>query len=51
MIFVNKITGIEVEAEKTDRMGDREGYDVIGPGGSRVWWTKELFEKTYRPQK
>ena len=46
--YVHRKNGQEIWAYRTMRTGV-EGYDVVGPGGGISWWTKELFEKVYKP--
>lgn len=46
--YVHRKGGAEVWAYKITMAGI-EGYNVVGPGGGTVWWTKELFEKVYKP--
>lgn len=48
-IYIHRLSGNEIKAAYTERTGN-EGYDVIGPGGSSTWWSKELFERTYKPK-
>lgn len=45
--YVHRKYGSEVWAYKTFRTGV-EGYDIVGPGGTKTWWTKELFEQIYK---
>lgn len=46
--YVHRKGGAEVWAYKVTMAGI-EGYNVVGPGGGTVWWTKELFDKVYKP--
>ena len=46
--YVHRKGGAEVWAYKVTMAGI-EGYNVVGPGGGTVRWTKELFDKVYKP--